>query len=106
MERLIRRRNETPELGFGTWQVLDPGTPAVLAHRCDWQGSTILALHNFSEETAKVRLALDGLDGAVGLDDLIDGDRHALDGPAVELELGRYGYRWYRVLLRGARVTP
>ena len=106
MERLIRRRNETPELGFGAWQVLDPGTPAVLAHRCDWQGSTVVALHNFSAEPAKVRLALDGLDDVVALDDLLDGDRHELDGPAVELELGRYGYRWYRALVRGARVTP
>jgi maltose alpha-D-glucosyltransferase/alpha-amylase len=106
MERLIRRRNETPELGFGAWQVLDVGTSAVLAHRCDWQGSTVVALHNFSAEPVKAQLVLDDLDDVVGLDDLLDGDRHDLDGPTVELELEGHGYRWFRVLLRGARVTP
>ncbi|MEY2533502.1 MAG: hypothetical protein QOF29_1412, partial [bacterium] len=35
-ERLIRRRRECPELGFGTLQLLESGVPSVLAHRCDW----------------------------------------------------------------------
>ena len=43
MERLIRRRRECPELGWGRCTVLDAGHPAVLAHRADWDGSTILA---------------------------------------------------------------
>jgi glycosidase len=106
MERLMRRRNETPELGFGTWKVLDSGVAAVLAHRCDWDGSTVLAVHNFDEAAASVSLTLDGLDDAVALDDLLDGDRHELDGPKVELDLGRYGYKWYRVVREGQRIQP
>ena len=37
MERLIRRRKETPELGWGTFWVLPAGDPAVL--RCAASGA-------------------------------------------------------------------
>ena len=40
MERLIRRRRECPELGWGRCTLLDAGHAAVLAHRADWDGST------------------------------------------------------------------
>lgn len=106
MERLMRRRNETPEMGFGDWQVVKAGAAPVLAHRCDWDGSTVLALHNFTDGACSVQFSLEGLDDAVALDDLLDGHRVALDGPEVALDLPRYGYRWFRVLCRGARITP
>jgi maltose alpha-D-glucosyltransferase/alpha-amylase len=106
MERLVRRRKETPEWGFGTWRVVANDVDAVLAHRCDWQGSTVLAVHNFGPEPCHVRLTLDDIDGAVALDDLIDRERHPLDGPTVELDLGRYGHRWLRVARHGQRVVP
>lgn len=106
MERLMRRRNETPELGFGDWHVVKADQPSVLVHRCDWQGSTVVAVHNFAGADRAVTFRLDGSDDVVGLDDLLDGERLALDGPEVTLDLPRYGYRWYRVLRRGARITP
>jgi hypothetical protein len=106
MERLVRRRKETPEWGFGTWRVVANDVDAVLAHRCDWQGSTVLAVHNFGPEPCHVRLTLDDIDGAVALDDLIDRERHPLDGTTVELDLGRYGHRWLRVARHGQRVVP
>ena len=61
MERLIRRRRETPEIGWGAWKVLDARLPAVLAHRSDWDGRTFVAIHNLSEEpcVARVRLGTD-----------------------------------------------
>src|SRR6188474_1864383 len=46
MERLIRRRRETPEIGWGAWKVLDSRLPTVLAHRNDWEGRTFVAIHN------------------------------------------------------------
>src|SRR6266567_672537 len=36
MERLIRGRKETPELGWGRCRVLPTSDPAVLALRCEW----------------------------------------------------------------------
>ena len=39
MERLIRRRRECAELGWGRCTLLDTGRAAVLAHRSDWEGA-------------------------------------------------------------------
>ena len=38
IERIIRRRKECPELGWGACSLLDTGEPSVLAHRSDWAG--------------------------------------------------------------------
>ncbi|TDC52626.1 trehalose synthase [Jiangella ureilytica] len=90
MERLIRRRKECPELGWGRLELIESPGP-VLAHRCDWQDRTVVAVHNFSGTKASVRLPGDG--GWERLTDLIDADDHA---PGDELELEPYGYRWFR----------
>ena len=71
MERLIRRRRECPELGWGEWSLLPQDEPAVLAHRADWEGSTIVAVHNLGGRAAQARLAL-GEEGV--LVDLLGGD--------------------------------
>ena len=42
LERMIRRRRETPELGWGEWRVVAHRRPAVLAHRCDWEGRAVV----------------------------------------------------------------
>lgn len=99
-ERLIRRRRETPELGFGTWRLIDTGVPALLVHRCDWRGSTVLAVHNFAPEPCRLEVVLDDVEGEVLADDLFEGESIALDGAALPLDVDGYGYRWFRV--RGA----
>jgi maltose alpha-D-glucosyltransferase/alpha-amylase len=105
-ERVIRRRVETPELGLGSWDVLRSDARAVLAHRCDWAGSTVVALHSFSPEPCEVRVELDDIDDAVAIDDLLGGGRAGLDGPRLELTLEAYGHRWYRVQRAGQRIVP
>lgn len=105
-ERLIRRRRECPELGFGTFEVLDAGAPAILAHRCDWNGSTIVALHDLGGRAATVTLALDGLDDAEALVDLFGDESLPLDGGSVELSLEPHAHRWFRVRRRGRRLPP
>jgi trehalose synthase len=105
-ERLIRRRRETPEIGLGQWRVVENDAPAVLAHRCDWEGSTVVAAHNFASAPCRVRLDLDGLDDAVAVHDLLGGDHNELNEPALDLELRGYDYRWLRIQRKGQRVTP
>jgi maltose alpha-D-glucosyltransferase/alpha-amylase len=106
-ERLIRRRRETPELGLGTWSVIPNKARPVLAHRCDWEDATVVAVHNFSAEPCRLDLPLDGLDDAVGADDLLDElGEHPLDGPSLSLTLEGYGYRWLRIRRKGQRRQP
>jgi maltose alpha-D-glucosyltransferase/alpha-amylase len=103
MERLIRRRRECPEFGWGAWTLLDAGDAAVFAHRCDWEGSTVVAVHNLSGREAAARLELDR-DGA--LVDLFHDQDHELQGGEVTLELPPYGAHWFRVRRPGERLPP
>jgi trehalose synthase len=94
-ERMIRTRKECPELGWGEWRLLDAGVDSVLAHRCDWSGGSIVAVHNLAGRSATARLELGG--GGNTVRDVLRGDGHAVDGPVLELELEAFGYRWLRV---------
>jgi maltose alpha-D-glucosyltransferase/alpha-amylase len=100
LERLIRRRRECPELGVGTLTLLETGAPSVLAHRCDWEGETIVAVHELSGRPVRVALPVeDGL----ALDDLFGMHEHAL--PAT-LDLEPYAAHWFRVRRAGRRLPP
>jgi trehalose synthase len=103
MERLIRRRRECPELGWGECTLLAPGDAAVFAHRSDWDDSTVVAAHNLSGRDATARLELGG-EGA--LVDLFHDEDHELEDGAVTLELPPYGANWYRLRRPGRRLPP
>jgi len=106
-ERLIRRRRETPEFGLGACSVVGNDVPSVLSHRCDHDGSTVVAVHNFSPEPCRFDLPLEGLDDAVAVDDLLDSRQDTpLDRATVPVSLQGYGCRWFRVRRAGQRVSP
>jgi maltose alpha-D-glucosyltransferase/alpha-amylase len=89
MERLIRQRKECPEFGWGQLELLNTKGP-VLVHRCDWDGTAVIAAHNLGDEKATVTLP----DDCVRLVDLL-GTEDA--EPGDELTLEPYGFRWLRV---------
>ena len=99
-ERLIRRRRECPELGFGTFEVLETGAASVLAHRCDWEGATVVAVHELGGKPVTVELPVDDGDALV---DLFETREHAL--PAT-LDLEPYAAHWFRVRRDGMRLPP
>jgi hypothetical protein len=71
----------------------------VLAHRCDWEGRTIVAVHNLSAQTDVVRIDVGDVPEEARIDDLLDGEVGvaALRGSTLELKLEGYGFRWFRV---------
>jgi glycosidase len=89
-ERIIRRRRDCPELGWGRFRHLSTRAPGVFAHRCDWDGSAIVAVHNLAGHDVGVTLPLDDAERLV---DLLGTDD--LEAP-FELALGPYDFRWYR----------
>jgi trehalose synthase len=99
MERLVRRRKETPELGWGASRVLPAGDPAVLALRCDWRGSAVLTVHNFADRPAKADLDLDGGELVEQFADQPYPRPDAAGGVPVD----GYGYRWFRLRRPGGR---
>jgi trehalose synthase len=101
MRWLIESYRRCPELAWGRCEVLDAGDPAVLAHRCDTEGGTVLALHNFGEAPTKAALKLTGLDDSCLLNDVLaDGSERVAKDGSVSLQLERYGCRWLRVQRR------
>ena len=108
MERLIRRRRECPEFGWGTPTVLDVADNSVLAHQCEWEDSRVVAVHNLSPDPRQLKLPIDGVADGDRLIDLLAADETVLPlaGPAAELKLEGYGHRWYRLQRRGSTTTP
>ena len=100
MERMIRRRRETPELGWGSSRLIETAESCLFAHRCDWQGSTVVAVHNLSSRKAKTTLDLGiGKGVTVAVDDLLfDRDHKPNRDGTLDVELDAYGYLWLRVL--------
>jgi maltose alpha-D-glucosyltransferase/alpha-amylase len=96
MERAIRTRKECPEFGWGRMQFLDTGQPSVLAHACEWRGSTVVAVHNFSRATASVKLKL-----PADVEETLDlyGRHLRQPAPGAEhiIDLDGYDYRWLRL---------
>jgi maltose alpha-D-glucosyltransferase/alpha-amylase len=99
-ERLIRRRRECPELGFGTLTILDVGSDAVFAHRVDWEQATVVCVHELSGKPASITVPVE--DGEA----LVDLFEHADCSLPAEMQLEPYAARWFRVARHGVRLPP
>ncbi|GLZ28931.1 alpha-amylase [Lentzea sp. NBRC 105346] len=84
LRTLIERYRECPEFAWGTYEVLDVGEPAVLAHRCSIDGDSVVAVHNLGDRD--VTVPLDGT-----FTDVFTGERAELP-----MALGAYDCRWLR----------
>lgn len=113
MATLIQRYRESPELGWGEFALIDQPEPAVFAHSCTSDGGTMVLLHNFGTAKVKVTGTVAPEDGpkrtyrgAVLLDVLDGGNVPMEPDGGFTVELGRYGYRWFRVQQPGDRLAP
>ncbi len=106
----IRRLAETyrgcPELGWGTYEVIDAGHPSVLVHCCRWDDGMLVALHNFAADSIMVSFALDLPEGSVLTELLEPGTWESVAPGRWQMHLGSYGFRWLRVCLPGGRRLP
>ncbi|MDQ0636211.1 trehalose synthase [Arthrobacter pascens] len=113
MATLIQRYRESPELGWGDFAMIDQAEPAVFAHTVSSSGATLVLLHNFGPDPVKVAgkagpddVPRRAYKGAILLD-LFDGENVPLEPDGgFTVELGRYGYRWFRVHRPGDRLAP
>jgi len=103
MERLIRRRRESPEIGWGSPTVLNVGEKAVLAHRCDWYDHSIAAVHSFSDQPLEIDLPAEGSADAV---DLFAQDDLKAENGSIPIKLEPYAHRWFRLRKKGQRLPP
>jgi len=96
-EQLIGVVRECPEIGVGTWSVLDlPAAPSVLVHRFDAPEGSILLLHNLADEPVTVDVGRQpGVDRPWEM--FADGPYPRPTAALRNLQLGGWGYRWIRL---------
>jgi maltose alpha-D-glucosyltransferase/alpha-amylase len=95
--KMIRLRKECPEIGWGEWEILETGSPHVLAMQYDWRGNCILTIHNFSAEAQNIQLKPTTTDKQT-IFHLLDEQQSNPDENGVHhLHIEGYGYSWYRV---------
>ena len=97
-ERMLRMRKEMPEVGWGSFAVLET-PPQFLAICYDWRNNSVLFVHNLGALPQEVRFA----PGAAGSHDgllvnVLTEQNSEPDANGVHCVLMEpYGYRWYRI---------
>lgn len=98
VRRLISRYRASPEIGWGSLEILDHDAPGVLAHAVNSEIGRMILLHNFTDEAVALRLDIGAHEDGTRLIDL---DRPGLVPVGAErridVELPAYGHRWLRV---------
>jgi maltose alpha-D-glucosyltransferase/alpha-amylase len=96
IERLIRIRQQCPELGRGKWCILETDEPSVFAHCCEWEGNTVLAVHNLAKQPCTVSLKSKDFKPKHLMELFANRQYEPFDGHSSSIELDAYGYRWFR----------
>lgn len=95
---LVRVYRECPELGWGEASMLPCEQPSVLAHRCTWEGRSIVLLHNLADRPVTAKVSLPEGRGPVHLAEPLGEARVTTDATGrFEVRLPRYGRLWLRV---------
>jgi maltose alpha-D-glucosyltransferase / alpha-amylase len=99
MERIIRMRKETPEIGWGDFSFISAQATDILIMRYEWRDNSVIIVHNFSPFPREVSFSVGtGPKQACSLINLLSDDHsQPIDGNRHRILLEPYGYRWYRV---------
>lgn len=95
--KMVNLRKSLPAIGWGRWEAMAV-LPEVLVLQYEWEGETIVTVHNFGAQARTVALLPQE---AVVLEDLLPGKAARLQPKAREaVHLDGYGYRWFRKVPR------
>jgi len=96
MTAMIRLRQECAEIGWGEWQILNTGSPCIMAMHYSWQNSSLLVLHNFDEKAHEAILDLKE-EGESKLVDLMAVHESNADEKGLHhINMDAFGFRWFR----------
>lgn len=95
IRRLIRVRQQCPEVGWGRYVTLETAEPSVLMHRCEWEDGAVLVMHNLADKPVTVGVDLDERAGECLIDLLGDKSGECVTRTR-EIDLPGYGSRWFR----------
>jgi maltose alpha-D-glucosyltransferase / alpha-amylase len=99
MERIIRMRKETPEIGWGDFSFISAQAADILIMRYEWRDNSVICVHNLSPLPREVSFSVGtGQEQACSLISLLSNDHsQPIGGNKHRILIEPYGYRWYRV---------
>ncbi len=96
IERLIRIRRQCHEIGRGRWEIIEVGHKSVLVHSCILHSTTVF-FHNLSDTPCSFTVPSPLNEAEEVTEYLSDQSYSRPDANDKILELGPYGYRWFRI---------
>ncbi|MGH7318986.1 MAG: maltose alpha-D-glucosyltransferase [Candidatus Rokuibacteriota bacterium] len=97
MRRLIATRKQSRVFGRGALRFLNPANTRVLAHLREYEGETVLVVHNLAGSAEPVELDLREFRDAVPVE-MLGGTRFPAVGERpYELTLGPFGFYWLQL---------
>ncbi|WP_165063177.1 alpha-amylase family protein [Marisediminicola senii] len=105
IKRLTTAYRGAPEIGWGTFAVLDQPHTSVLAHSIESELGLFVAAHNFAPDGRSFTLAIDGAGDDWLVVDMLSDDPapRPLADAQLSVDLGGYGYQWWRVVRPGEK---
>ncbi|HEX5728036.1 alpha-amylase family protein [Microbacterium sp.] len=106
IRHLVSRYRVSPEIGWGTFEVLEHDAKGVLAHAVNSDVGRMIALHNFTDVPVRLQVEIGAVEEGTVLVDLHGPGRVPVDPKGrVDFELGPFGFEWMRVSRPGdARI--
>lgn len=94
IRRLIRIRKSCPEIGLGTFEIVETTSRHVFALRYEHNGKALLTIHNFSDRPQTFRIKHSAVGKELTTDPLLEQGVSFADG---RMHFAGYGYGWYRL---------
>jgi maltose alpha-D-glucosyltransferase/alpha-amylase len=95
-ERMLRSLRECPEIGAGTWRLLDTGYNEVFGLLYEAQHRRVVVFANLARESRVVDVAHE-IDGTPRVVDVFANRRYGGSPDLTKLELDGLAYRWLRL---------
>jgi len=98
MERMIRFRKETPEIGWGEFEIVRTPRKDILALRYTWRGVSAVVLHSFSGDPIQLAFRCGPKnDPDKTLINILSSDHsYVAEDGKHHILMEPYGYRWFR----------
>lgn len=97
IERMIRARKECPEIGWGQFEILPAGPADVLVLQYTWRSTSLVTVHNFSNEPRTATVQVDSPGGELLVDVFQQRESQSARSGEHVLPLSPYEWRWFRV---------
>ncbi len=93
IKEIIQLHKNLPQISYGNWNLVDTKSNSVLGIRYEWQGKTIIVLHNLSDKEQTINLhenhTLQTLLSSANNTDNVEGNK--------DIKLAGYGFLWLQV---------